>query len=63
MWHLSDTAHLSLGGVAAVAVVVGGEGCVNGLAVRSGDRLLAVQEDEISLSGSIEVVVCKGGRK
>ena len=63
MWHLSDTAHLSLGGAAAVAVVIGGEGCVNGLAVRAGDRCLAVQEDEISLSGPVEVVVCKGGKR
>lgn len=63
MWHLSGAAHLSLGGAAAVAVVVGGEGNMNGLAVRAGDRLLAVQEDEISLYGPVEVVVCKGVRK
>ena len=63
MWHLSGAAHLSLGGGAAVAVVIGGEGDVNGLAVRAGDRLLAAQEDGISLSGSVEVVVCKGGKQ
>ena len=62
MWHLSDAAHLSLGGASAVAVVIGGEGNVNGLAVRAGDRLLAAQEDEISLSGLVDVVVCKGGK-
>ena len=63
MWHLSSAAHLALGGAAAVAVVVGGEGNVNGLAVRAGERLLAAQEDEISLSGPVEVVVCKGGKQ
>jgi len=63
MWYLSGAAHLSLGGAAVVAVVVGGEGVVNGLAVRAGDRLLAVQEDGISLSGPVEVVVCKGGKR
>ena len=59
MWRLSDAAHLPLGGAAAVAVVVGGEGTVNGLAVRAGDRLLVAGEDAIAVSGDVNVVVCK----
>ena len=59
MWCLSDAAHLPLGGAAAVAVVVGGEGAVNGLAVHAGDRLLAADEDAIAVSGDVNVVVCK----
>lgn len=59
MWRLSDSAHLPLGGAAAVAVVVGGEGSVNGLAARAGDRLLVAGEDAIAVSGDVNVVVCK----
>ena len=59
MWRLSNSARLPLGGAAAVAVVVGGEGSVNGLTARVGDRLLAAGEDAITVSGDVNVVVCK----
>ena len=59
MWRLSNSAHLPLGGAAAVAVIVGGEGAVNGLAVRAGYRLLAAGEEAITVSGDVNVVVCK----
>lgn len=41
-----------------VAVVLDGEGGINGIAVRKGDRLVFADEPELSFTGSAEVVVC-----
>ena len=63
MWRLSGGATLPLGGTPAVAVVARGDGTANGLAVRAGDRFLAAHEDALSLSGSVEIIVCEGGER
>lgn len=47
-----------LGGAMAVVVVTDGEGAVNGIQVKRGDRLVVVDEAEVSASGSVSAIVC-----
>ena len=47
-----------LGGAMAVVVVTDGEGAVNGIQVKRGDRLVVVDEAEVSAAGSISAIVC-----
>jgi hypothetical protein len=42
----------------AVVVVTDGEGAVNGIQVKRGDRLVVVDEAEVSAAGSISAIVC-----
>ena len=46
-----------LAGVPAVAVVVSGEGALNGVPVRRGDRFLVAGEDEVRMEGTVAAVV------
>lgn len=59
MWKLSDGARLVLDGGVAVAVVTDGAGAVNTSPARKGDRLVVSGESIVSVSGNVEVVVCK----
>ena len=43
---------------ACVAVVTGGAGTVNGVAVQKGDRLVVADEAAVAVAGAVEVVVC-----
>ena len=47
-----------LGSAMAVVVVTDGEGAVNGIQVKRGDRLVVVDEAEVSASGSVSAIVC-----
>ena len=58
MWTLSGEACLSLNGVGAVAVVTEGEGTLNGVPVRKGDRLVISREKSIASAGTCRLVVC-----
>ena len=42
----------------AVVVVTDGEGAVNGIQVKRGDRLVVMDEAEVSAAGSISAIVC-----
>lgn len=41
-----------------VAVVTGGEGVVNGVAVRKGERLVFADEQHLTVAGETELIVC-----
>ena len=58
LWQVAGGESLSLDGAGAVAVVVGGEGAVNGLAVRRGDRLVVSGEQDVACTGTCRLVVC-----
>ena len=58
MYRLTDGARLALTRPACVAVVTEGNGFVNGLSVRKGERLVVSDEAELLVSGAVEVVVC-----
>ena len=47
-----------LGGAMTVVVVTDGEGAVNGIQVKRGDRLVVMDEAEVSAAGSISAIVC-----
>ena len=49
---------LPLARPACVAVVTGGAGTVNGVAVQKGDRLGVADEAAVDVAGAAEVVVC-----
>ena len=58
MWRLCGGREVRLGGAMAVVVVTDGEGAVNGIQVKRGDRLVVVDEAEVSAAGSISAIVC-----
>lgn len=58
MWRLTDGGRLSLAGADAVVVVTAGEGAVNGLPVKKGDRLVVHGESELVVDGDVEIVAC-----
>ena len=58
MWRLCGGREVRLGGAMTVVVVTDGEGAVNGIQVKRGDRLVVVDEAEISAAGSISAIVC-----
>ncbi len=57
-WRLRGEASVRVSRRAAVAVVTDGAGTLNGVPVVRGDRLLAVDEPEMSLSGDATAVAC-----
>ncbi|MBR4654251.1 MAG: class I mannose-6-phosphate isomerase [Kiritimatiellae bacterium] len=59
MWRMVDGGTVSLSGRSAVAVVVEGDGMLNGCSVRKGDRLLVYAERELAVKGKAVVLVCK----
>jgi hypothetical protein len=58
MWRLYGGRKVHLAGAMAVVVVTDGEGAVNGIQVKRGDRLVVVDEAEVSAAGSISAIVC-----
>jgi len=58
MWLLKGGDSLAPSRQRGVAVVTGGSGSLNGVAVAKGDRLVFSDEKTLSLSGSAEVVSC-----
>ncbi len=58
MWRLAGGESVAHGGKSAVIVVIEGDGTLNGLSVKRGDRLVAADEGAIDASGAINAVVC-----
>ena len=58
MWRVTNGGRVALPRDRAVAVVTDGEGEVNGLAVKKGDRLLVSDERQLAVSGTGALVVC-----
>ena len=58
MWRVAGGGRLALPRDRAVAVVTDGEGIVNGIAVKKGDRLLIADERAVCAEGSLALVVC-----
>jgi len=58
MWLVSGGGRVMLPRERSVAVVTEGTGLVNGLSVKSGDRLLIADEDALETEGDATVVVC-----
>ena len=63
LWCVAGGEALSLGGAGAVAVVTEGEGALNGVPVRKGDRLVISNEKSVACAGACQAVVCfRAGR-
>ena len=58
MWRIAGDGCLNLSNHGSVAVVTEGAARVNGVAVETGDRLLAVDERCIEVQGNATLVVC-----
>ncbi len=58
MWRLSGGGSVPLGGTPAVVVAADGQGTLNGLPVRRGDRLVVSGEDSLSVGGFLSAIVC-----
>ena len=58
MWRVTGGGSVVLPRDRAVAVVTGGNGEVNGLSVKKGDRLLISDDGRIDVSGDAAVIVC-----
>ena len=58
MWLVSGGGRVMLPRERSVAVVTDGAGLVNGISVKSGDRLLLADEDALEVEGDATVVVC-----
>jgi len=59
LWSVAGGESLPLNGTPAVIVVIEGEGSVNGIPVRRGSRLVAVDETTLECTGSCKLVVCR----
>ena len=62
MWRVAGDESLDLPRPASVAVVTGGAGEANGLAVTKGDRLLVAGERTLAVNGDATLVVCAAPR-
>ena len=58
MWLVSGGGRVMIPRERSVAVVTEGAGLVNGISVKSGDRLLIADEDALEVEGDATVVVC-----
>ena len=58
MWRVTNGGRVALPRDRAVAVVTEGAGEVNGLAVKTGDRLVVADERQLAVSGTVALVVC-----
>ena len=58
MWRLAGGEAIELGGASAVAVVTNGDGRLNGLPARRGDRFLASGESVLRADGNLIAVAC-----
>jgi len=63
LWTVAGGDSLVLDGAGAVAVVTEGEGTLNGVAVRRGDRLVISGEPVIACTGACRLVVCCNVRR
>lgn len=60
LWRLAGGESLPLAGAAAVAVVTDGEGTLDGVRIRRGDRLLIADEAAVACAGGCALLVCRG---
>ncbi len=58
MWRMNGGDSVDLGASSAVAVVTDGDGALNGLPVKRGDRLLVSGEAALHADGALSAVVC-----
>ena len=58
MWRLASGGNVVLGGKPAVIVVTEGDGSLNGLPAKCGDRLVASGESALAATGALSCVVC-----
>ncbi len=60
MYQMKSSALLDMGSDFCVAIVAGGEGYINGISVKRGDRLVIVDEQSIAARGdsNFDVIVC-----
>ena len=58
MWRVAGGGRVALPRDRAVAVVTEGAGEVNGLAVKTGDRLVVADERQLAVTGAATLVVC-----
>ena len=58
MWRLCGGRKVCLDGAGAVVVITGGEGAVNGIRVKKGDRLVVVDEVKLFADGVVSAIVC-----
>ena len=58
MWRLASGGNVALGGKPAVIVVTEGDGSLNGLPAKRGDRLVASGESALAATGPLSCVVC-----
>jgi len=58
MWRMCGEGRIPVGGAAAVAVVTDGEGTLDGVRVKRGDRLLVADESVLESEGAVTAVVC-----
>ena len=58
MWRLAGDGILPLNGTSAVVVVTDGAGTLNGLAVKSGDRLVVSGEASFRAAGGFSAIAC-----
>ncbi len=59
MYLLQSEATLSTHAAYRIAIVTAGEGCLNGVRVKKGDRLFLMDEARVCLTGSAEAIVCE----
>ncbi len=58
MWRMNGGDNVDLGGASAVTIVTDGDGSLNGLPVKRGDRLLVSGEATLHADGALSAVVC-----
>jgi len=58
LWILGGGERFSLGGASAVIVVTDGEGELNGVPVKRGDRIVVANEESLAYTGDCKSVVC-----
>ncbi len=58
MWRLTSGGNVALGGNPAVIVVTEGDGSLNGLPAKRGDRIVASGESDLAATGALSCVVC-----
>ena len=63
LWCVAGGESLTLGGVGAVAVVTEGEGALNGVQVRMGDRLVIADEKSVACTGVCRLVICFSAKR
>ena len=57
-WRMAGGGRIRLKGACAVVVAIDGAGSINGTKAVRGDRFVVSEEDELSASGNVELVLC-----